>query len=207
MSLRLLCARSSAPHTLVLSVLRLPQALFDVSNPFLHTAKMLNTIGLPKVRGAQRAPVLPRSVLMQRCECARGTLVLKRQLNTLPAPHCAAQTEAIKWPVFALFALLFFAARIAAAPISIVWPAVKYSSRVRGAVCGGWWRARAQCCCPPWLRPPSLQVLPGANNVVLTLMLAIVCGIQWFFFYKIVRMAAGADKPESPRQAGAKKAQ
>eukprot|EP00983_Pelagomonas_calceolata_P003625 118767-Pelagomonas_calceolata.AAC.3 len=45
----------------------------------------------------------------------------------LPA---ALQTETIKWYVFAVFAMAFFVARIAMAPIAIVWPALTQSTKV-----------------------------------------------------------------------------
>lgn len=39
------------------------------------------------------------------------------------------------------------------------------------------------------------QVLPGPWAVLLMAMLVIVCGIQWLWFYKIVRLATGAEAP------------
>ncbi|KAF5826688.1 TLC domain-containing protein [Dunaliella salina] len=99
------------------------QALFDISNPLLHTAKMMNTLKFP-------------------------------------------QTETIKWYVFAAFALAFFVARIVMAPIAIVWPALTQSTKVL---------------------PIEWSALPLS-------MMVVVCGIQWLWFYKIVRMATGVDK-------------
>ena len=49
----------------------------------------------------------------------------------LCAPFMMLQTENIKWYVFALFALAFFLARIVMAPVSIVWPALTQSTKVR----------------------------------------------------------------------------
>lgn len=50
-----------------------------------------------------------------------------------------------------------------------------------------------QCC--------DLQVLPIEWSALPLCMMVVVCGMQWLWFYKIVRMATGADDAHGKKEA------
>ncbi len=91
---------------------------------------------------------------------------LKPTTTTACAPRarqCISQLEGVKWLFFNLFALVFFVARVAMAPASILYPAITR----------------------------AFSVLPDLWAALLLVLMAIVCGLQWVWFSKIVAMALG----------------
>eukprot|EP00197_Chlamydomonas_leiostraca_P012240 CAMPEP_0202867802 /NCGR_PEP_ID=MMETSP1391-20130828/9630_1 /ASSEMBLY_ACC=CAM_ASM_000867 /TAXON_ID=1034604 /ORGANISM="Chlamydomonas leiostraca, Strain SAG 11-49" /LENGTH=269 /DNA_ID=CAMNT_0049547871 /DNA_START=63 /DNA_END=868 /DNA_ORIENTATION=- len=86
-------------------------------------------------------------------------LHIAKGLHALDLP----QLEGTKWAAFASFAACFFVCRVAAAPFSIIYPAVTR----------------------------SLGVLPRNWALSLMALMAVVCGIQWVWFKRILEMAAG----------------
>eukprot|EP00199_Chlamydomonas_sp_CCMP681_P006688 CAMPEP_0119105168 /NCGR_PEP_ID=MMETSP1180-20130426/3206_1 /TAXON_ID=3052 ORGANISM="Chlamydomonas cf sp, Strain CCMP681" /NCGR_SAMPLE_ID=MMETSP1180 /ASSEMBLY_ACC=CAM_ASM_000741 /LENGTH=289 /DNA_ID=CAMNT_0007090159 /DNA_START=43 /DNA_END=912 /DNA_ORIENTATION=- len=93
-----------------------------------------------------------------------------------PLLHCAKAMNAAslpcldtpKWAIFALFALAFFVCRVAVAPFSIIWPGMTR----------------------------SLEVLPASWAYFLIALMFIVCGMQWLWFYRIIKLLQGKDNEE-----------
>lgn len=95
--------------------------------------------------------------------------------------------ERIKWVLFNSFALVFFIARVATAPASILYPALTR----------------------------AFDVLPDEWAIFLLALMAIVCGLQWIWFSRIVAVAMGKgsegnnddEEEDSKKVADEKKAQ